>query len=70
MLIDDIEESRAEAVTQVTEHARRTALGAKAANTITEHLAGCGRSSLPSRATQGRHGDVRGTGSRAAPWRG
>jgi hypothetical protein len=39
MLIDDIKESRAEAVKQATEHARRTSLGAKAASTITEHLA-------------------------------
>jgi hypothetical protein len=39
MLIDDIKESRAEAVKQATEHARRTSLGARAASTITEHLA-------------------------------
>jgi hypothetical protein len=37
-LIEGIEESRAAAVTQVSEHARRTALGVKAANAITEHL--------------------------------
>jgi hypothetical protein len=39
MLIDDIKESRTAAVTQATEHARRTSLGAKAAIVITEHLA-------------------------------
>jgi hypothetical protein len=38
-LIDDIRSSRAKVVLDVTEHARRTALGAKAASTITEHLA-------------------------------